>query len=483
MKLFPDNFLWGGAVAANQCEGAWEADGKKESICDHLTAGSLNKNRVFTSEIRKEERYPSHTAVDFYHHYKEDIALFAEMGFKVFRLSIAWSRIFPNGDDEIPNEEGLQFYDRVFDECRRYGIEPMVTLSHFEIPYHLVKAYKGFTDRRVIGFFERYVRCVMERYQDKVRYWLTFNEINFATMPMGNLEVLGIINREDDEVANPLDDKNLRFQALHHVFLASARAVAAAREINPEFKVGCMIAHITMYPLTSRPEDMLLLQELDHLINDFCADVQVKGSYPGYALRYLEENQIQLAVEPEDEAVLRNGCVDFYSFSYYMSNCVTTEEGHTTTLGNLLGGVKNPYLETSQWGWQIDPKGLRYTLNKIQDRYGIPIFIVENGLGAVDQPDDNGFIRDDYRINYLRQHITEMERAVNSHVNLMGYTVWSALDIVSSGTGEMKKRYGFIYVDKDDQGNGTMKRVRKKSFYWYKKVIETNGGDLTDIEL
>ena len=481
--MFPDKFLWGGAVAANQCEGAWEADGKKESICDHLTAGSLNKNRVFTSEIRKEERYPSHTAVDFYHHYKEDIALFAEMGFKVFRLSIAWSRIFPNGDDEIPNEEGLQFYDRVFDECRRYGIEPMVTLSHFEIPYHLVKAYKGFTDRRVIGFFERYVRCVMERYQDKVRYWLTFNEINFATMPMGNLEVLGIINREDDEVANPLDDKNLRFQALHHVFLASARAVTAAREINPEFKVGCMIAHITMYPLTSRPEDMLLLQELDHLINDFCADVQVKGSYPGYALRYLEENQIQLAVEPEDEAVLRNGCVDFYSFSYYMSNCVTTEEGHTTTLGNLLGGVKNPYLETSQWGWQIDPKGLRYTLNKIQDRYGIPIFIVENGLGAVDQPDDNGFIRDDYRINYLRQHITEMERAVNSHVNLMGYTVWSALDIVSSGTGEMKKRYGFIYVDKDDQGNGTMKRVRKKSFYWYKKVIETNGGDLTDIEL
>ncbi len=481
--MFPDNFLWGGAVAANQCEGAWEADGKKESICDHLTAGSLNKNRVFTSEIRKEERYPSHTAVDFYHHYKEDIALFAEMGFKVFRLSIAWSRIFPNGDDEIPNEEGLQFYDRVFDECHRYGIEPMVTLSHFEIPYHLVKAYKGFTDRRVIGFFERYVRCVMERYKDKVKYWLTFNEINFATMPMGNLEVLGIINREDDEVANPLDDKNLRFQALHHVFLASAKAVAAAREINPDFKVGCMIAHITMYPLTSRPEDMLLLQELDHLINDFCADVQVKGSYPGYALRYLEENQIQLVVEPEDEAVLRNGCVDFYSFSYYMSNCVTTEEGHSTTLGNLLGGVRNPYLETSQWGWQIDPKGLRYTLNKIQDRYGIPIFIVENGLGAVDVPDDNGFICDDYRINYLRQHITEMETAINSHVNLMGYTVWSALDIVSSGTGEMKKRYGFIYVDKDDQGNGTMKRFRKKSFYWYKKVIETNGGDLTDIEL
>jgi 6-phospho-beta-glucosidase len=403
------------------------------------------------------------------------------MGFKVFRLSIAWSRIFPNGDDEIPNEEGLKFYDNVFDECKKYGIEPMVTLSHFEIPYHLVKAYRGFSDRKVIDFFERYVRCVMTRYKDKVKYWLTFNEINFATMPMGNLEVVGIINRENDEVANPLDDVNLRFQALHHVFLASARAVIAAKEINPDFKVGCMIAHITMYPLTSRPEDMLLLQELDHIINDFCGDVQVKGKYPAHALRYLEEKEVNVVFEPGDEATLLEGRVDFYSFSYYMSNCITTEEGHATTLGNLLGGVKNPYLETTQWGWQIDPKGLLYTLNKINDRYGIPIFIVENGLGAIDEPDENGCIHDDYRINYLRQHICEMEKAILNKVDLFGYTVWSALDIVSSGTGEMRKRYGFIYVDKDDQGNGTMKRSRKKSFYWYKKVIESNGGDLTDI--
>ena len=479
--MFPDHFLWGGAVAANQCEGAWRADGKWDSIGDHLTAGSRNKNRVFTTEILPDKSYPSHEAVDFYHRYKEDIALFAEMGFKVFRLSIAWSRIFPNGDDEIPNEEGLKFYDQVFDECKKYGIEPMVTLSHFEIPYHLVKAYQGFADRKVIDYFEQYVRCVMTRYKDKVKYWLTFNEINFATMPMGNLEVLGISNRENDEVANPLDDVNLRFQALHHVFLASARAVIAAKEINPDFKVGCMIAHITMYPLTSRPEDMLLLQELDHIINDFCGDVQVKGKYPGYALRYLEEKEVNLVFEPGDEATLLEGRIDFYSFSYYMSNCITTEEGHASTLGNLLGGVKNPYLETTQWGWQIDPKGLLYTLNKINDRYGIPIFIVENGLGAVDEPDESGCIHDDYRINYLRQHIVEMEKAILSKVDLFGYTVWSALDIVSSGTGEMRKRYGFIYVDKDDQGNGTMKRSRKKSFYWYKKVIESNGGDLTDI--
>jgi Beta-glucosidase/6-phospho-beta-glucosidase/beta-galactosidase len=478
--MFPDNFLWGGAAAANQYEGAWKTDGKGESICDHLTAGSRQKNRVFTSEILREENYPSHEAVDFYHHYQEDIALFAEMGFKVFRLSIAWSRIFPNGDDDKPNEEGLRFYDRVFDECAKYSIEPMVTLSHFEIPYHLVKEYQGFSDRKVIDYFERYARCVMKRYKDKVKYWLTFNEINFATMPMGNLEVLGIANRENDEVANPLDDINLRFQALHHVFLASARAVIAAREINPDFKVGCMIAHITMYPLTCRPEDMLLVQELDHIINDFCADVQIKGRYPGYALRYLEEKQVKLSVEQEDEAVLQGGCVNFYSFSYYMSNCVTTEEGHATTLGNLLGGVKNPYLQASQWGWQIDAKGLLYTLNKIYDRYGIPIFIVENGLGAVDEPDEKGFVPDDYRINYLRQHIMEMEKAVQNKVDLIGYTVWSALDLVSSGTGELRKRYGFIFMDRDDEGNGTGKRTRKKSFYWYQKVIETNGNDLSD---
>lgn len=478
--MFPKNFLWGGAVAANQCEGAWNLDGKKESICDHMTGGSLTKNRFLTSTILPVENYPSHTAVDFYHHFKEDIALFGEMGFKVFRLSIAWSRIFPNGDDAMPNEEGLRFYDQVFDECHRYGIEPMVTLSHFELPYHLVKKYNGFSNRHVIDCFERYARCVMERYKNKVKYWLTFNEINFATMPMGNLEVLGILNQDNEEIANPLDDIQLRFQALHHVFLASAKVVAAAKEINPDFMVGCMIAHITMYPLTCKPDDMLLVQELDHMINDFCADVQIKGAYPAYALQYLKDKKVELTFEPEDAEILRSGCVNFYSFSYYMSNCVTTEAGHETTLGNLLGGVKNPYLEASEWGWQIDPKGLLYTLNKINDRYGIPIFIVENGLGAIDIPDENGYIQDDYRISYLRQHICQMEKAIDNQVNLIGYTVWSALDIVSSGTGEMKKRYGFIYVDKDDNGTGSLKRIPKKSFHWYQNVIKTNGEDLGD---
>jgi len=392
------------------------------------------------------------------------------MGFKVFSLSIAWSRIFPNGDDEQPNEEGLKFYDDVFDECNKYGIEPLVTLSHFEIPYHLVKEYQGFASRKVVTFFERY--------KNKVKYWLTFNEINFGTMPMGNLEVLGVLNKEDEEIANPLDNMQLRFQALHHVFLASARAVKIAHEINPVFKVGCMIAHITMYPLTCRPEDLLLQQELDNIINNFCADVQVRGVYPYYIFHHLKKNNIEINFEEEDEKILKEGCVDFYSFSYYMSNCITTEEGHETTLGNLLGGVKNPYLHVSEWGWQIDPKGLRYTLNKIYDRYKIPLFVVENGLGAVDEIDDEGCINDDYRISYLKIHIVEMNKAIENNVDLMGYTMWSAIDLVSSGTGEMKKRYGLIYIDKDDNGDGTFKRIKKKSFYWYKKIIETNGKDL-----
>lgn len=476
--MFPKGFLWGGAVAANQCEGAWNICGKKESICDHLTAGSIHKNRKFTSNILAEENYPSHEAVDFYHHYKEDIALFAEMGFKVFRLSIAWSRIFPNGNDEMPNEEGLQFYDDVFDECHKYGIEPLVTLSHFEIPYHLVKAYQGFANRKVISFFEHYARTVFERYKNKVKYWITFNEINFGTMPMGNLEVLGISNQENEEIAKPLDDMQLRFQALHHVLLASGKAVKAAHEINPDFKVGCMIAHITMYPLTCRPEDLLLQQKLDYIINDFCADVQVKGEYPYYALNYFKRNNLKINFDDGDEKILKEGCVDFYSFSYYMSNCVTTESGHETTMGNLIGGVKNPYLNTSEWRWQVDPKGLGYTLNKIYDRYKIPIFIVENGLGSVDEIYENGCINDDYRICYLKNHIMEMNKAIDDHVDLIGYTMWSAIDLVSSGTGEMKKRYGLIYVDRDDNGNGTFKRIKKKSFYWYKKVIASNGEDL-----
>lgn len=472
---FPEDFLWGGATAANQYEGGFDQGNKGDCISDHITGGSKERKRVFTPVIDPNLYYPSHKATDFYHHYKEDIALFAQMGFKAFRMSIAWSRIYPNGDEEKPNEDGLQFYDKVFDECLKYGIKPVVTLMHFDMPYHLVEKYGGFANRKTIDFFVKYAKTVFERYKDKVKYWITFNEINFACIPMGNLEVLGIYNDKTVDYTEPYDEEAARYQALHHVFLSSARAVIEARKINPDFKVGCMIAHVTVYPRTCDPEDMLYVQQQDHLFNDFCADVQIKGEYPYYALNYFKQKHIDIHMETQDMEILKEGCVNYYTFSYYMSNCMTIKEGCVdTTSGNLLSGVKNPYLEASDWGWQIDPVGLRYTLNKIYDRYHIPMMIVENGLGAIDEMDEDHNVHDFYRIEYLRKHIEQMHKAIEDGVELIGYTMWAPIDIISSSTGEMKKRYGFIYVDEK-----TLQRYKKDSFYWYKKVIESNGENLS----
>lgn len=472
MTLSKD-FLWGGATAANQCEGAWDVDGKGESIPDHMRAGGLHKHRVLTPTIEPDGYYPNHDGIDFYRRYKEDIALFAEMGFKVFRLSIAWSRIFPKGDEQEPNEAGLAFYDKVFDECRKYGIEPLVTISHFELPYALAENYGGFANRKTIDFFVNYATTLFERYKDKVKYWLTFNEINFGTLPLGGRNLLGILAEEDDE--------ERRFQALHHMFIASAKAVKVGHEINPEFQIGCMLAYMTMYPLTCKPEDALASQELVKKLNWFCGDVQVKGKYPYYMKNYFKKHNINVTFEESDDAILKAGTVDYYTFSYYMTSCVTAniEESEDRVGGNLFGGVKNNYLETSEWGWQIDPIGLRFTLNELYDRYEIPLMIVENGLGAVDKVEEDGSIHDDYRIDYIRRHIEEMKKAVEDGVDLIGYTPWGCIDLVSGGTGEMSKRYGFIYVDKDDEGNGSFDRSRKDSFYWYKKVIATNGEDLS----
>ncbi|EOI01877.1 hypothetical protein UAY_01285 [Enterococcus moraviensis ATCC BAA-383] len=472
---FSKDFLWGGATAANQCEGAWNIDGKGDSICDHMRGGGVNTPRVFDMEILPDKYYPSHDAIDFYHHYKEDIAMLGEMGFKVFRLSIAWSRIFPKGNEEKPNEAGLAFYDNVFDECRKYGIKPLVTLSHFEMPFYLAKEYNGFSDKRVVDYFVHYATTVMERYKDKVSYWLTFNEINFATLPFGNQNVLGILHTDEKgNVVRSLDDEKMRYQALHNVFLASAKTVIEGRKINPSFQFGCMIAHVTMYPLTPNPEDILLVQQKDNHINNFCGDVQVKGEYPDFMIQYLKNKDIDVPYK-EDAQLLKDGTVDFYTFSYYSSNCVTVDKAKEKTSGNVLGGVKNPYLQVSDWGWQIDPKGLRYVLNKLNDRYGVPLMIVENGLGAADQIDETGQVLDDYRIEYLKEHIKVMEEAINDGVKLIGYTMWGCIDLISAGTGEMKKRYGFIYVDRDNEGKGSLMRKKKKSFYWYKQVIASNG--------
>lgn len=464
MSIFPKNFLWGGAVAANQCEGAYQEDGKGLSVQDVLPRGIRgSRTKLPTEENLKLE------AIDFYHRYPQDIKMFAEMGFKVFRTSIAWSRIFPKGDEEQPNEAGLEFYDRVFEECRKYGIEPLVTLSHYETPLYLAETYNGWTDRRMIRFYERYVRTVFKRYRGKVKYWLTFNEINsllHAPFMSG-----GIANMQG------LTEQDL-YQAAHHELVASALATKIGHEMMPDAMIGCMILSMPTYPLTPSPDDVIAAMDAEHR-NYFYGDVHVRGKYPGYMKRYFREHGIQIQFAPEDEEILKN-TVDFVSFSYYMSVCATSDpEKQKKGLGNLLGGVPNPTLKASDWGWQIDPKGLRYVLNMFYDRYQKPLFIVENGLGAVDvlNEDENGnkTVEDDYRIQYLKDHLIQVGEAVQDGVEIMGYTSWGCIDVVSASTAELKKRYGYIYVDRNDDGTGTMERYKKKSFYWYQKVIESNG--------
>lgn len=465
---FPKGFLWGGAVAANQCEGAYLEDGKGLSVQDVMPKGIRGPHTDSpTPDNLKLE------GIDFYHRYPEDIKLFAEIGFKVFRTSIAWARIYPNGDDETPNEAGLQFYDRLFDECLKYGIEPLVTLSHYEPPLALATKYDGWRDRRTVGFFTKYVETVFARYKDKVKYWLTFNEINsLFNAPF----MSGAIATPKEQ----LTEEDL-YRAVHHQFLASAAAVKLCHEMIPDAKIGCMILGITVYPLTPDPDDIIKTMERDRETYLF-ADVHARGAYPRYLLRYFEKNGIDIGLTQADKELLQH-TVDFISFSYYSSICETANPSRgEQTGGNLSRGYKNPYVKASGWGWQIDPQGLRYTLNKLYDRYQLPLFIVENGLGAEDVLVEDGCggktVKDDYRIAYLNDHLVQVEKAIDDGVEVMGYTSWGCIDLVSASTAEMRKRYGYIYVDRNDDGSGTLERYRKQSFFWYKRVIESNGESL-----
>lgn len=464
---FPANFLWGGAVAANQCEGAYDEDGKGWSTQDLAPKGIVG---AITAEPTADNLKLK--GIDFYHRYREDIAMFAEMGFSVFRFSIAWSRIFPNGDEETPNEAGLAFYDQLIDECRRHGMEPLVTLSHYETPYHLAKTYDGWCSRKMIGFFKRYVNTVMERYKGKVHYWLTFNEINSI---LHNPYLSGGILTPREQLS-----KSDLYQAIHHEVVASALVTKMAHEIDPDNKVGCMVIGVPSYPLTPNPDDVIANMEQDRH-NLYFTDVQARGAYPKYLNRYFKENGIQIQMEEGDEEILKNS-VDFISFSYYMSTCGCADpDAHPQAAGNIIPGVANPYLRSSQWGWQIDPKGLRYLLNQFYDRYQKPLFIVENGLGARDElieKDGVLTVEDDYRIEYMREHLLQVEEAIEDGVEVLGYTSWGCIDLVSASTAQMSKRYGFIYVDRNDDGSGTMARYRKKSFYWYRDVIASNGASL-----
>lgn len=477
-SVFPENFLWGGAIAANQCEGGWNVDGKGPSTSDMLSGGTHTVSRRITRAIEEGIHYPSHEAIDFYHRFKEDIALFAEMGFKTFRFSINWTRIFPTGMELEPNEAGLQFYENVINELKKYNIEPLITISHYELPFGLTQTYNGWAGREVVECYTRYAETLFKRFSGKVKYWLTFNEINIGTLSLGNWLGLGICHEGTTDLINQIDDPQVRFQALHHQFVASAKAVKIAHDINPDFKIGCMIAYMTTYPYTCDPEDVLHVQEHVKMHNHFCGDIQVRGQYPYFAKRYFEENNIKIHMEEGDVEALVAGTVDYYTFSYYMSNCASANPELKKGSGNLLGGVKNPYLQASDWGWQIDPIGLRITLNEIYSRYQIPMMVVENGLGAFDKVEEDGSINDHYRIDYLKAHIEQMGEAVKDGVELWGYTPWGCIDLVSASTGEMEKRYGFIYVDKDNKGDGTLARKKKASFDWYKKVIASNGTEL-----
>lgn len=475
-RKFPEGFLWGGATAANQLEGAYQEGGKGFNLADVLPGGKARLELLmkpgFDYEIDQTKyHYPNHEGIDFYHRYKEDIALFAEMGFKVFRMSIAWSRIFPRGDEETPNEEGLAFYDRVFDELHKHGIEPVVTISHYETPLHLIKEYGAWKNRKLIGFFERYVRTIFDRYKNKVKYWMTFNEINGAT----HFPLFGLGFSASSEEARLQES----FQGLHHQFVASALAVKIGHEIIPGSQIGCMLVYAPVYAFDSNPENVMYALREEQIFNYYCGDVQVRGEYPAFANRYFKENGIKLDIQDGDLEIIKEGTVDYIGFSYYMSRTEKKEKDNDEgASGNIIGGVKNPFLKASDWGWEIDPEGLRISLNKLYDRYQVPLFIVENGLGAKDTVEADGSINDDYRIDYLRGHIQAMGEAIEDGVNLMGYTPWGCIDLVSASTGEMSKRYGFIYVDRHDDGSGSLERSKKKSFFWYKDVIATNGEQL-----
>ncbi|HGM3506855.1 TPA: 6-phospho-beta-glucosidase [Clostridioides difficile] len=469
------DFLWGGATAANQCEGGYKEGGRGLANVDVIPQGEnrfpvlAGKMKMF--ECDDEYYYPAHEAIDMYHNYKDDIKLFAEMGFKCYRMSIAWTRIFPTGVEEAPNEEGLKFYEDIFNECLKYGIEPVVTICHFDVPMYLVEKYGAWRNRRLVDLYVKYCEAIFTRFKGKVKYWLTFNEINMIL----HLPFIGAgLYIEEGE-----NETQIKYQAAHHQLVASALVTKLAHDVNPEFKIGCMLAAGNTYANTCNPLDVWKSIEKDRE-NYFFIDVQSRGEYPAYALKKLERKGINIAMEEDDKRILKENTVDFISFSYYSSRLTSADpEVNILTEGNVFASLKNPYLGASEWGWQIDPLGLRITMNSLYDRYQKPLFIVENGLGAVDNPDENGNINDDYRIDYLRAHIKAMIDAVElDGVDLLGYTPWGCIDLVSASTGEMKKRYGFIYVDKDNDGNGTLKRSKKKSFDWYKKVIASNGKEL-----
>lgn len=485
MAEFSKDFLWGGAIAASQADGAWCEGGKGVDTQDlryfdpewSWEMRQENRNINMTTERfarAMEDKdttfYPFRRGIDFFHNYKEDLALMEEMGMRIFRTSISWARIYPNGDDETPNEEGIRYYIDLFTECHKRGMKVFATILHYNIPVNLVSRYGGWKNRKVIDFYVKYCRTLYERLSRLVDFWLPFNEINCSRFNPWNGCCL--IKDQEEHYEQAI------FQCTHHQLLANALAVKAAHEMLPGSMVGGMIARFTSYPATCKPDDVMQSILDENYKNYFYTDVMARGYYPSYTSRMFEELGITIEKEPGDDEILRQNTVDFLSFSYYMSMISSNDPDYEVTSGNLLSGKKNPYLDTSEWGWQIDPVGLRISLNEMYDRYQLPVFIAENGLGAADQLGEDGCVHDEYRIAYLREHIKQMAEAIKDGVDLRGYTIWGIIDIVSCGTIEMSKRYGLIYVDRDDAGNGSNLRYKKDSFLWYRDMIESNGQNL-----
>lgn len=484
---FSDSFLWGGDISAAQCEGAWDEDGRAPTETDYMTIGGAGEPRqitfrnpdgsfgrmpiMITGKIpdgatyatQEGVHYPNRKAIDFYHHYKEDIALFAEMGFKALNLTISWARVVPHGIRNGVNPKGVEFYRNVLQECQKHGIEPIVTLYKYDMPVWYIEELGGWSSRALIDEFAAFSKVCFEEYRGLVRYWITFNEINILSML---------------SVAASQEERQRSYLELHNQLVASAKAVQLAHEIDSAYLVGSMNCGMFTYPLTCRPEDVIENQQAMQETFWYSSDVQARGAYPSYAPALWEKRGITLEVSEEDAQVLKAGKVDYFAFSYYSTNCIAAESDEETAAGNILGGFKNPYLKKSDWGWQIDPVGLRYALHEIYDRYQMPLFIVENGLGAHDVLEKDGTIHDPYHVEYMREHIKEMKKAVEEGVDLMGYTMWSCIDLCAASTGQVSKRYGFVYVDVDDEGKGTFRRFRKDSFWWYQKVISSNGEDL-----
>ena len=475
---FPENFLWGGAVAACQIEGAYDVDGRGLSTSDihrydnHLDRAHIAKEgggtraEILAAAADTESYYPKRYGIDFYHTYKEDLALLKEMGFRCFRTSISWSRIFPRGDEAEPSEKGLQFYDRLIDQIIQDGMEPIITISHYDIPLTLVTEYGGFANRKVIDFFARYAGVLLERFKGKVKYWIVCNQVNLVpTVQFGSLGIY------DDQAENM---EELMYQAVHHQFVAGAKVVELAKTIDPQTKMGTMLADCTSYPATCRPEDVVLTMKRNRM-QYFFSDVQLRGEYPVYALRYFEEKGIHLQIEEKDEELIKANPMQFLALSYYSTKIIDASKNGM----DPRDSEQNPYLKPTPWEWRMDPLGFYNMLSQYWDRYQIPLLIAENGFGALDQVEADGSIHDPYRIDYYRQHIAQLKEAVKDGVEVIAYCAWGPIDIISSSSAEMSKRYGFIYVDQDDLGQGTRKRSRKDSFYWYQKVIATNGEDLS----